>query len=221
MDCIEGFAQYLLEDLDKYYFHFHDTDHDITELISPMRTGKYQYTVSVPRLIEATKDKKLIEIGSMFGSGRIRAEREEYAKRGGFFQRSLSFNNPVLNTPSNIIKDLMGGSDNYIGIHARVGDGWFLSASMDNMRHTLTEILNKLEIPQRVHARLMKAGEDRIASLAAEAKSGKQKRSSGLRRHLQFARRSGGQESTEELLSMWTAAEASFEDDSAPVERLV
>jgi hypothetical protein len=206
-------AQYLLEDLEKYYFHFHDIDREETELITPMSEGKYKYTVSIPRLIEQTKDTKLIEIGSMFGSGRLAIEQPDFARRKGFFQRSLAFDNPVLSTPANQIQQLMGGSDAYIGLHCRVGDGWFLSAAPDNMREIFSMLLGRLSVPQAARPALFVKAEERMQSLQAPEKR-------SIRPHLFGRRHLSPRVASEPAVSSWALAEEEADEaEQLPLQK--
>ena len=72
---------------------------------------------SLAKLAAHTKDYKLITMGSTFGSTRLQLRKPANSRMLAFFHRSLAFRNPILDEPSNRIRDLMGGLGNYVGVH--------------------------------------------------------------------------------------------------------
>lgn len=167
-----------MEDLDKYYFHFHDTDNPRRELAQlivdkkpalaqKLKDSKYAYTVSIPRLRKESADKKLLLLGSLFGSGRLWLEDESNIDDNAFFQRSLAFKNDVLDEPANQIRDLMGGPDGYAGVHARVGDGRFKVFAIDSMEVTFTKLMKKMGVDASIIPVLARQGREKAEALAA------------------------------------------------------
>jgi len=157
---------FLLEDKDKYYFQFDDSAKD-GEMIKELdrATAKYWYSVSVPLLREQTANKKLILMGSVFGSGRLVLKQKENQRNLQFFHRSLAFRNPILETPANIIRDLMGGPKGYAGIHARVGDGGFKLAAEENMNLLYTQLMDKFNVDKKLIPAMLEKGAARAATL--------------------------------------------------------
>lgn len=162
--------QYLLEDFEKYYFGFDDTaiDGETIQKYQPDES-KYLYRVSVPRLREDTANHKLLMMGSIFGSGRLHLKQGINRSNLAFFHRALAFRNPILETPANIIRDQMGGSTGYAGIHARVGDGSFLLDAPVNMDVTFTQLMGKLGVDKELVPELLAKGAARAAELNATA----------------------------------------------------
>lgn len=142
----------------------------------------------MPKLGEESSSKKLLLIGSLFGSTRLDLQDEENAADHLFFEGSLAFRNPILDAPANHIHELMGGSEGYAGVHARVGDGYFLLFSIDYMNTTFTklmdrmglepELIPKLAAKGRAEAERMKAEQEAAAAADAD-----QNADSGASRH--------------------------------------
>lgn len=171
-------GQYLLEDLEKYYFHFHDTDNPSTNLTDhivdkkpalaqELKDSKYSYTVSIPRLHQESASKKLLMVGSLFGTGRLWLEDEQNMDDYEFFQRTLAFKNPVLDEPANKIRDLMGGPDGYAGVHARVGDGYFRLYAVDSMNQTFTKLMELMGVDSALIPGLAQQGRAKANELTA------------------------------------------------------
>lgn len=168
------FYQYILEDKEKYYFRFDDNNAG-SEMIMKLdpTTSKYLYRVSVPKLREYTANKKLVMMGSIFGSGRLMSKNPANQRNLAFFHRALAFRNPILETPANIIRDLMGGPKGYAGVHARVGDGGFKSAAVENMDVTFVQLMEKLELDKALVPALLAKGHARAEALKAEQRLAK------------------------------------------------
>ncbi|KIJ58088.1 hypothetical protein HYDPIDRAFT_120023, partial [Hydnomerulius pinastri MD-312] len=115
----------LLPDSGPYDFRFLDSVNDI----SPSR-HKYLQSVYISDL--AASQKRLLQIGTLFGSSRLRLKQEENKRIRRDIRRSMAFANIDLIRAANSICDALGGV--YLGAHIRVGDGHFRRDGRDNAR---------------------------------------------------------------------------------------
>ncbi|GAA5940307.1 uncharacterized protein JCM15063_002596 [Sporobolomyces koalae] len=162
----------VFEDSDKYDFQF--VDHPVKRnrrgrpVVPPLITNStksnhFVRQVSIPAMRQLPQ--KLLLIGSLFGHQRVFSEpsllspsasklrvddRVDPAKLQGqaiydYIASRMSFSNPSILEPAREIRDLLGGSQGYIGVHARVGDGVFGRMKTENMwelwKRLLSEVL--------------------------------------------------------------------------------
>jgi len=177
----------------------------LTEMPPTISHVQWKYTVSIPKLQAATKNHKILEIGSLFGTGRLYLQLKDNMQRFEYFQRSLAFNTPVLSAPANTISQLLGGADGYFGIHARVGDGYFFRRRDGNMRNAFESMLKKLNVKRQVWPRLIEAAQKKTQQLLEEEKANKSSRKRSLK-HLEGRSRHSQSETmqAEQFLSMWS-----------------
>lgn len=109
---------------------------------------RWARTVSIDAM--RNMDHKVLLVGTLFGSGRIRGTGFDYFKDDlpKFLRRSMAFNNPWIINPANQIRGHLGGSDGYAGVHARVGDGVFARDAQSNMEVLWRDLVRKIGIPQ-------------------------------------------------------------------------
>ncbi|RHZ45384.1 hypothetical protein Glove_680g25 [Diversispora epigaea] len=103
-------------------------------------TSKYKRKIDLNSLAKIKK--KIIHFGSLFGMNRIIVEKPENLEYQKFIEKHLIPNNEILLKISNNIIKQLGGVGNYIGIHIRVTDGFFMKTArltIDQMYH---EIIN-------------------------------------------------------------------------------
>jgi len=62
----------------------------------------------------------------------------------------MAFKNEWLLTPAEAIVDRLGGQKNYVGVHARVGDGEFKRHAKANMEEAWKELVRSLEVDESV-----------------------------------------------------------------------
>ncbi|GAA95578.1 uncharacterized protein L969DRAFT_58563 [Mixia osmundae IAM 14324] len=122
--------------------------------------SKYHTRVSVPLLRQ--QPEKLMLMGSIFGDSRIKYTSTRHKELQHEFGQSLAFDTELLNRPANKLRDMMGGSDNYIGVHARVGDGFFQEQATENMQTLFEHVLATLQVPTRQWRRLTRMGPARM-----------------------------------------------------------
>ncbi|KAH7884984.1 hypothetical protein F5I97DRAFT_1309900 [Phlebopus sp. FC_14] len=115
----------LLRDTGPYDFRFLDSVHDI----SP---SGHRYLESVYISDLATSRARLVQIGTLFGSSRLRLKQEANKQIRRDIRRSMTFTNPALIQTANMIYRALGGV--YLGAHIRLGDGHFIYDARDNAR---------------------------------------------------------------------------------------
>ncbi|KAL8286288.1 hypothetical protein RQP46_004776 [Phenoliferia psychrophenolica] len=60
--------------------------------------------------------------------------------------RAMAFRNPHIIRPADAIRDRLGGSQGYVGVHARVGDGAFVTKAAENMEKAWRTVASRLGI---------------------------------------------------------------------------
>lgn len=101
---------------------------------------KFIKTVHIPTLAQSSE--RLIQIGTLFGSSRLRLKQPENLRIRGDIRRSMAFSNPSLVDAVNSIRDALGGT--YLGAHVRVGDSHFKDNSQANIRLIWWQLLHKV-----------------------------------------------------------------------------
>jgi hypothetical protein len=114
-----------LRDLEPYHYRFLDSINDT----SPSQ-HKYLESIYIPLLSHSPF--RLIQVGTLFGSSRLRLKRPESISIRTEIRRSMTFSNPLLVEPANAIAQALGGI--YLGAHIRIGDGKFYHRSHHNAR---------------------------------------------------------------------------------------
>jgi hypothetical protein len=114
-----------LRDANPYDYRFLDKVQDV----SPSK-DKYLETLYIPTLLDSPK--RLIQIGTLFGSSRLRLKLPESLRIRRDIRKSMTFSNPLLLDSADSIRDALGGT--YLGAHVRVGDGHFKADGQTNAR---------------------------------------------------------------------------------------
>ncbi|CAG8795433.1 10853_t:CDS:1, partial [Dentiscutata erythropus] len=91
---------------------------------STIKLGKFKERVNLIDLSKRTE--KLLHFGSVFSSIRIVRELPESKKIWNKLINELLPNNPKMINIVNGIIDRIGGTNSFIGVHARLGDGYFV-----------------------------------------------------------------------------------------------
>ena len=138
--------QLVFTDADRYDFQFVDHYTSRSKPSRPLisnstRDNHFIRTVSIPAMRKLSQ--KVLLIGSLFGHRRVFSELSSQPNQDptkltgseayGFIARSMSFSNEYILEPAKKIRDLLGGSQGYVGVHARVGDGVFEKNREANM----------------------------------------------------------------------------------------
>jgi hypothetical protein len=134
---------YFFKDMSPYEYQIHD---DITQ---DLPLDRFNYRINLNTLENIQHN--VLHFGSMFGSYRILAETEEHMAILSDIRSNMIFDNPVLNTAAENIVRKLGGANNFVGMHIRVGDGIFkLKASIlvDDIFHELVNKFTDLTMEQ-------------------------------------------------------------------------
>ncbi|ORX59627.1 hypothetical protein DM01DRAFT_1282145 [Hesseltinella vesiculosa] len=102
------------------------------------RLGKYAAALNIQQLSQ--RKEKLIHFTSLFGSGRIPIRRTEHYEFFRSLQRSVTYHHPTILSATDLVTEKLGGNDNYIGIHIRSSDGWFVDALPDTVFSIVSNI---------------------------------------------------------------------------------
>ncbi|GAA5951577.1 hypothetical protein JCM21900_000518 [Sporobolomyces salmonicolor] len=154
-------------DAERYDFQF--VDHVVSSssparpLIMPSgkTTNHFLRTVSIPAMRRLSQ--KLLLVGSLFGHQRVQSDLRASPPspptppkklKGNsilaFIQSSLPFSSPHILNPARSIRDKLGGSEGYIGVHARVGDGVFVQKAQENMEEIWRRAAEKAGVEEGV-----------------------------------------------------------------------
>ena len=114
-----------LRDTNPYDYRFLDNIMDV----SPSK-DKYVETIYIPSLLHSSE--RLIQLGTLFGSSRLRLKMSESLRIRRDVRKSMAFSNPLLMDMADSIRDALGGI--YLGAHVRVGDGHFKAEGQANAR---------------------------------------------------------------------------------------
>jgi hypothetical protein len=121
----------ILEDLSSYQFRFLDTSTD-----SSPADHKFIQDIHVQHLTALPH--RLIQIGTLFGTSRLRLKNKTNAAIRKEIRESMLFSNPLLLQVVNSIQTILQG--NYVAVHLRGGDGGF----RDNRHRTSKDIWWKI-----------------------------------------------------------------------------
>ncbi|CAO3643210.1 unnamed protein product [Cunninghamella echinulata] len=111
------------------------------------RLGKYQEALNIYEL--RRRKEKLIHFTSLFGSGKLPIRRPEHYEFLRSLQRSITYRHPAVLQMSDFIIHQLGGAGNYIGLHVRSGDGWFVNALPDTLRTIVSQIDRSVQSKSR------------------------------------------------------------------------
>ncbi|KAG6812539.1 hypothetical protein H0H92_002308 [Tricholoma furcatifolium] len=99
-----------------YQYRFLDTRNDVSPANHKFLDSIYIQDLALSR-------KRLIHIGTLFGSSRLRLKNPYNVAIRGDIRDSMVFTNPLLLVIARSISSLLGPL--YIGVHLRLGDGYF------------------------------------------------------------------------------------------------
>ncbi|KAI8389408.1 CigA protein [Blakeslea trispora] len=134
---------YFFKDLSPYEYQIHD---DKTQRL-PL--DRFNYRIDLVTLEKI--DHRVLHFGSMFGSYRVLAETPEHTELLRKIRSHMIFRHPVLSGAAERIVQQLGGANQFVGMHVRVGDGIFkLRASIliDDIYHTLVDKFTDLTVEQ-------------------------------------------------------------------------
>ncbi|CDH60249.1 hypothetical protein RO3G_13655 [Lichtheimia corymbifera JMRC:FSU:9682] len=107
------------------------------------RLGKYAESLDIFELRK--RQEKLIHFSSLFGTGKLPIRRPEHYEFLRTLQRSITYRHPAVLAVAEQIVETLGGQGNFIGLHVRSGDGWFVKALPENIYSIVSQIGKALE----------------------------------------------------------------------------
>ncbi|CEP14768.1 hypothetical protein [Parasitella parasitica] len=134
---------YFFKDMSPYEYQIHDDRSTYLPL------DRFSYRIDLVTLENIPH--RVLHFGSMFGSYRILAETGQHADLLRHIRSKMIFSNPVLSGAAERIVQQLGGANNFVGLHVRVGDGIFkLRASIlvDDIYHELVDKFTDLTVDQ-------------------------------------------------------------------------
>ncbi|KAI9498740.1 hypothetical protein BDB00DRAFT_799319 [Zychaea mexicana] len=147
---------YFMKDMSPYEFRVYDKPDSATPL------AKFVNRIDVATL-EAIET-PVLHFGSVFGTYRVLAQTEAHAELLRTFRSEMIFRNPILaETAARVVRQL-GGVDQFVGLHIRVGDGLFkvrASIHVDDIYHKLVDAFTDLNVDQVAYYEDYKHDQDR------------------------------------------------------------
>ncbi|CAO3648883.1 unnamed protein product [Mucor hiemalis] len=134
---------FFFKDMSPYEYQIHD------DRSMDLPLDRFSYRIDLVTLENI--DHRVLHFGSMFGSYRILAETEGHMDLLRSIRERMIFRNPVLSGAAERIVEQLGGANNFVGMHVRVGDGIFkLKASIlvDDIFHELVDKFTDLTVEQ-------------------------------------------------------------------------
>lgn len=136
---------FYLKDETMYQYRFYDSLEDEEPL------AKFENRLDVNQLAADSESYKLLHLGSLFGTSRLRTTTEENFNARSTFRKSMVFKNPLLDEITEAIRDRLGGAGAYYGLHLRVGDGIFQKNAGENMAGVWTQLCEgKMKLSEKV-----------------------------------------------------------------------
>ncbi|GAA5898596.1 hypothetical protein JCM6882_000875 [Rhodosporidiobolus microsporus] len=160
----------VFEDEERYDFRFVDdpSTPSPSPLITPIDapSSRYRRTVSIPAM--RALPQRVLLLSSLFGYERVLSLAAQSPEGQGqeLHQRialSLAFSSPHILEPAREIRDTMGGSEAYVGAHARVGDGIFVRKAEENVDKMWQTLVERLGVEEGARTELferVKGGEE-------------------------------------------------------------
>lgn len=124
-----------LKESDLYTYRFYDSPDDREPLV------KFRQRVELQDL--QAIDAPVLQLGSMFGTSRLRTVEESNWEVRSANRQAMVFHNPTLNALTDHIRDRLGGTTVYLGVHMRLGDGIFREQARSNVELVWREMLIK------------------------------------------------------------------------------
>ncbi|KAI8991570.1 CigA protein [Mycotypha africana] len=135
---------YFFKDMSPYEYQILDN-----KRLDDLPMTRFNYRIDVEKLQEI--EHRVLHFGSMFGSYRVLAETNDHALKLKNIRSKMILQQPILSAVTARIVEKLGGTNNFIGMHLRVGDGIFkLRASIlvDDIFHELVDKYTDLTVEQ-------------------------------------------------------------------------
>ena len=125
----------VLRDTSPYQFRFLDTNNDSSPL-------KHKFLDDIYLSDLAKSKSRLLQIGTLFGSSRLRLKNAGHILYRGLIRRSMIFANKDLVRASHSITSALNG--HYLGVHLRSADGNFRAMFEDTVRSVWWDLLHQI-----------------------------------------------------------------------------
>ncbi|KZS90741.1 hypothetical protein SISNIDRAFT_457354 [Sistotremastrum niveocremeum HHB9708] len=124
---LDASDSFFLRDTSLYEFAFVDADPPAESY------KKYINTIALEDLDDLTSSRRLVHLGSVFGTTRLILRKPESRRARRIARESMVLANPHLQSSAERIRKQLG--EGYIGVHLRIGDGLFSAAAPENARN--------------------------------------------------------------------------------------
>lgn len=126
---------YTFPEKDLYAYRFYDSLGDDEALDKFKQRVELQDLKAIPH--------RLLQLGSLFGTSRLRTVEEDNWEVRSSFRQAMVFRNPTLDRITDHIRDRLGGDTAYYAVHMRVGDGVFRTEAKSNVVAVLRQLLEE------------------------------------------------------------------------------
>lgn len=136
---------FTFRDSTPYHHRFIDTNTDTSAL-------KHKYTESIYISDLAQYPHRLLELGTLFGSSRLRLRHENNKRIRTQVRERMEFTSPQLVATADAIVTAIG--EPYVGVHVRLGDGSFKANGDENLRRlwwTLVHDILQYTVSETLH----------------------------------------------------------------------
>ena len=118
-----------------------NSDSGIKKSVHRIELGKFHHVVNLEAPLPA--DKPLLIIGTTFGSHRLLLNKPESRRLQEQIRDGMLYSNPVLESVVSRIVSRIGGEGSYIGIHLRVGDGYFEAKAQETVQNMASMLMKQ------------------------------------------------------------------------------
>lgn len=127
-----------IKDATPYEFKFYSDPSDNAPL------EKWSKRLDIQDLLKpAVAKKRLLAIGTLFGTARIRTADDLAADARRKAREAMVFKNPMLDRASDEIVKRLGGASSYYSLHLRIGDGVFRKDAVKNVDEAVKKLVTE------------------------------------------------------------------------------
>ncbi|KZO93203.1 hypothetical protein CALVIDRAFT_540190 [Calocera viscosa TUFC12733] len=137
-------------------FHLPDTSvyqykfFEHSSLQRPM--GRYTTRVNLDDLARETRHHKLISLGSLFGTSRVKLSTKPAKVLRRSIKRTTTFSHPTILSAAQRVVRKLGGRDAYVAAHVRLGDGSFEQEGETRVRELWWALVRSLGLSEQLAA---------------------------------------------------------------------
>lgn len=148
---------YYLRDETMYQYRFYDSKEDDEPL------DKWGNRVDLDTFRAETEPYKLLHVGTLFGTSRLRTTLEENYDARSVFRKAMVFRTEIVDEVTEQVRELLGGEGAYYGLHLRVGDGVFQKEARGNMRGVWEKLCReKMKLEESVCDEMRERSEEKV-----------------------------------------------------------